>query len=410
MNVPDDEIDIVLDHDIVSVTTSMKNPNDSNTDYCDNRNTNVTDDNIHVSSDNESENCIVNCMSDTKERDKNLKIGNLNIRSLVNKIDQLAVFVDDYQFDVICINETWLDDSLEDHEVLIPGYEIIRRDRNKYGGGVCFYIKKYLNFSIRNVGNAIESLWIELKFNRKTLIVGTIYRPPSSKQEYFDNLLNEIQRAKDISENVIVLGDLNYDYNKENCPILYIENLFDMKQLIDSPTRITLKTRSLLDVILTTDCEQHTDSLVIDIAVSDHCCVYTNYKLSNHICKQKHRQIHFRDYSKFNLVSFLDDLKSCQSIVSGEFDHSDLELRWDAFKDDYLNVCNKHAPFKTMRLKDRKNPWVTPEIIMKMYRRDYLKRLATRNKNIDIWKQYKELRNEITSEIKTGKKTYFKQK
>ena len=33
-----------------------------------------------------------------------------------------------------------LDETIANNEVLIDGYEIIRKDRNRYGGGVLFYI------------------------------------------------------------------------------------------------------------------------------------------------------------------------------------------------------------------------------------------------------------------------------
>ena len=45
--------------------------------------------------------------------------------------------------DVLASNETRLDSTISNKEVHIPGYEIVRRDRNsngRSGGGVCFYL------------------------------------------------------------------------------------------------------------------------------------------------------------------------------------------------------------------------------------------------------------------------------
>lgn len=57
----------------------------------------------------------------TKERELNrgFKIAHLNIRSLVKNIDQLRVYLQKGQYDVISINETMLDDTVADHEVYI---------------------------------------------------------------------------------------------------------------------------------------------------------------------------------------------------------------------------------------------------------------------------------------------------
>ena len=105
-----------------------------------------------------------------KKKSVNLKIGNLNIRSLINKIDQFTLFLEKYKFDILGLNETWLDESIADAEVSVPGYRIIRNDRNRYGGGVCFYIKDTIQFGVRNdLNSGIESLWIDLKLKQQCL-------------------------------------------------------------------------------------------------------------------------------------------------------------------------------------------------------------------------------------------------
>ena len=42
---------------------------------------------------------------------------------------------------VIGISESKLDETVLDGEIQIPGYTIIRSDRNRHGGGVLCYIK-----------------------------------------------------------------------------------------------------------------------------------------------------------------------------------------------------------------------------------------------------------------------------
>ena len=38
--------------------------------------------------------------------------------------------------DILAINETKIDDSFSEDEVSLAGYHIIRKDRNRHGGGV----------------------------------------------------------------------------------------------------------------------------------------------------------------------------------------------------------------------------------------------------------------------------------
>ena len=69
------------------------------------------------------------------------KMASLNITSLTKHIDELRILLASYPLDVISINETRLDQGILNSEICIPGYEIVRLDRNRNGGGVCFYIK-----------------------------------------------------------------------------------------------------------------------------------------------------------------------------------------------------------------------------------------------------------------------------
>jgi len=60
----------------------------------------------------------------------------LNINSLVKHVDELRVSLVEFSFDILAIiNETNLEESIKSSELHLPGYEFIRRDRNRHGGG-----------------------------------------------------------------------------------------------------------------------------------------------------------------------------------------------------------------------------------------------------------------------------------
>ena len=65
-----------------------------------------------------------------------------NVMSLAPKIVEVSEFILRNDVDLACITETWLKDRITDSVVHIPGYSIIRRDREVVEhGGVCLYIK-----------------------------------------------------------------------------------------------------------------------------------------------------------------------------------------------------------------------------------------------------------------------------
>ena len=65
----------------------------------------------------------------------------VNINSILPNIDELRHIAQSIKLYVIGISESKLDSSVNDNEINIPGYEILRKDRNRNGGGVLAYIR-----------------------------------------------------------------------------------------------------------------------------------------------------------------------------------------------------------------------------------------------------------------------------
>ena len=86
----------------------------------------------------------LSCSVDKIPFQRGMVMASLNINSLLAHIDELRIFINSTKVDILCINETKLDTSIKDHEVYLPGFEIIRRVRivnGRNGGGVCIYIR-----------------------------------------------------------------------------------------------------------------------------------------------------------------------------------------------------------------------------------------------------------------------------
>ena len=132
---------------------------------------------------------------------RGFKLASLNVTSIIKHIDELRVLLVDHSIDVLAINETRLDSTINDNEVHISGYEIVRRDRSvngRFGGGVCFYVRCNINFLPRfdMSIDQLENLCIEIRKPRsKPFLVTTWYRPPDSpvdKFNYFETLVGRL--------------------------------------------------------------------------------------------------------------------------------------------------------------------------------------------------------------------------
>ena len=134
------------------------------------------------------------------------------------------------------------------------------------------------------------------------------------------------------------------------------------QQLITEPTRVTDKTSSLLDVILTSDHSSHVKSGVLKTYISDHFLTYTLIDTDSNFAPQDHTEITFRDYRKFDENAFSSDLQL-------EFDAPVTD--WDTFKAKFDMVCDKHAPIATRRVRSDAKPWIDSDMTEKYLERDY---------------------------------------
>ena len=137
----------------------------------------------------------------------------MNINSLTKHIDELRIFLFDYSVDIISINETKLDDTIKSCEVHIPGYKFMRRDRNRQGGGVDFYIKTSITLFVvcsnLNVPT-LENLCIKIrKPNSKPFLIATWYRPPCSSIDLFLYSESFLEKLDSLGLEYYLLGDLN---------------------------------------------------------------------------------------------------------------------------------------------------------------------------------------------------------
>ena len=178
---------------------------------------------------------------------RGFKMASLNITSLTKHIDELKILLAIYPLDVISINETRLDQGILNSEIHIPGYEIVRRDRNRNGGGVCFYIKTAMHdYSVRthlNINN-LENVCLEIrKPNSKPFLVVAWYRPPNSPNEVFSSIENLIGRLDSENVEFCLRGDMNCNMalmSDTNSHLLSdITDLYGLHQLINEPTRVT---------------------------------------------------------------------------------------------------------------------------------------------------------------------------
>ena len=117
------------------------------------------------------------------------------------------------------------------------------------------------------------------------------------------------------------------------------------------------------------------------------------------------RIIYKRDFKHFQEQAFIRDVYNCKWDRISLFD--DVEMAWSYFYDDFLNLINKHAPFRKFRVKGRNNPWFQPEIGNLIKDRDAAWARARKSKSENDWLCFRQLRNKCTASIKKAKAEFY---
>ena len=257
-------------------------------------------------------------MSKFLSKQNQFSFGCLNIRGVLNKHEQVTALLSDCNFDILGLCETFLDDNVADYVYKIDGFNVVCKNRNRHGGGVLFYVKEGVKFEVidMNVSKHIESLWIKVKLSSDYIVVGIMYRPPSANVCYYNAILDQLDYVHAQFDKVILMGDLNYNYDfnvsLSSNPLHNIETMYDMKQLVTKPTRVTLTTSTLLDIILSNVPQLHIKTDVYETSMSDHYLVYSLLQDKHNVYEE--REITFRNYKNLDVNGFISELNACSNM------------------------------------------------------------------------------------------------
>ena len=220
--------------------------------------------------------------------------------------------------------------------------------------------------------------------------------------------LSLIDKVDSEQKEFYLLGDLNCNMhdgsNHNSSTLTNILDIYGLSQLISEPTRITPTSSTLIDLCITSSPEKISKAGVVHLGISDHSLVFMTLK----ICYERtgsHRTIETRAFKNFNHHHFLDDV--AQQPWHKIFSETNPEVMWDVWKNLFMEVVDKHAPLQNKRVSNKHSPWITYELTRKIYKRNYMKKIAIQENSATAWERYKQARNEVNNAIKSAKKQYF---
>ena len=340
---------------------------------------------------------------------KGLKIIHLNIRSLKNKIDLLRPWVEQHKPMVITLSETWLTDKISNNEIKLTNYRIYRADRGSRCGGVVTYVSADLASEL--IVPTVEPVHFESIFvkvilhENKYITIGNIYRPPSAPAVSFNCIVSTINSIHEKNE-LVILGDFNRCWlDKASKNAKHIIGNLNLTQLINEPTRVTPTCQSLLDWILVSHPNRIIKSGITSDCFSDHCMVFCIWKIK--LPKLPPKLIKIRQDKKINVDEFINDL------ILVNWDRyqiiSNVHEAWSFFHSELTRIIDKHAPFKTIKVRGSHLPWITSDLLSSFRQRDKAWALYRMTKDRAHWESYRLLRNKCKTLTRNAKSNYYKE-
>lgn len=226
----------------------------------------------------------------------------------------------------------------------------------------------------------------------------------SELQDGFDLVVPQYDR-------VVCLGDFNIDYQDSESPATkFLNNIlssYSLVQIISEPTRFGPSSATLLDLIIcstslhVSDCRVHMNS-----SISDHCLISCRLRID----KPKLQPFFYtyRDFRNFDQELFLQDLSGLP-LFRILYDN-DINNKIYLFNNSILEVFNRHAPTRTVRVTRKPAPWLTDNLKFIMSLRDKALCKFKRNRNIGNWNSYTCLRNYTNQMIVNEKRAYLNHK
>ena len=347
-----------------------------------------------------------------------LSIAHLNTQSLCSSFAEFTVFVNNYDFDIITVSETWLkNDKLMLDHVKLEGYEVVFRNReDRRGGGVAIYVKSCYKFKLRkdimNIEPTIEHVWIELSYKNKNsgILLGACYQDnfnDTSKAEWLNKLDNVFAQIKPKWDSTTILcGDMNINTLNKECHSLKLYQAIleghGLKQHIIQPTR----QRAILDHIITNIENKVKATGVIPCPeISDHDCVYTIID-----AKAKRFQPRFkiiRSMKNFDKTNFIESFSSIPLTTVYAFDDpSDQVHILDTL---ILQELERHAPLRRIKVSRPCAPWLKDldTISLQQECREFRFKCHQTGSETD-WKLFRQCRNKLKSTIRRTKRIFYR--
>ena len=343
-----------------------------------------------------------------------VNIFHLNVRSIINKRDDLLGFMHESntKWDIIAISETWLNKSIENLYNLHNFTSFFCSRENRVGGGAGLYINTRLNplkIEVPTFTTA-DVICAEIYFaNKPNLIICQIYRPPNTDKNTFivelERLLMYFHKMNKI---ICITGDFNIDLftTASDCHALDFFTTFSsygFLPTISRATRCTNTSSSLIDNVFCNRLENIYSSGIILHDMTDHFPIFSSLLCDSqlHVAPSMSPLVfdyrHLEDLKLF-LIERLRPIEN----------ESNPDVIANLITASYMEGISRYSYRRsTSRKTCPRHPWLTPALLISISHKNKLFVKKTKHPSPENINTYKEYRNILTRLLRCAKSKYY---
>lgn len=311
---------------------------------------------------------------------------------------------------IILLSETHITEEINDCELEVSGYDIVRcNSDSRHTGGVIVYIKSHISYTVISNINIERNWFLAVKITKgyEPGIFGLVYHSPNgnvglflkSFEEWCDNVI-------DMTKTNTIIGDFNINWSGNHAnreKLLNLCNYLNIHQKVKSFTRITKSSKTLIDLVFSNN--KNIKVQVLDnLKISDHQTLHIiDERLKNKFVFSE--TVEIKDWSRYS-KSEANKLCAKQNFecISG----FDLNLKTEMFSEKLNQVLDQLVSTKKVNT-HFSNKWFSMDIKNLQVVRDLCYKIA-RSTNTDVaWQDYSKSRNQYTNALKKSKSEYIQQ-
>ena len=363
-----------------------------------------------------------------KHQNSSLKIFHLNIRSLNKHCHVLKAYLSclNSNFDIILLTEIGHANKQLIEKVFTEYTLYYDLSKSKKGGaGILVRNDRFDDVEINdnklkmncNCPNCkVESIFLNLKYNKDNITIASIYRHPSGTVQHFCESLDKCINKINTNNTLIIGGDINIDLLKTNTMTKnYLDTMLSNNLIpnILIPTRFAEHSTTLIDHIFTRLPLSKINNMVtagnLITDITDHL---SNFVIIDIEIKRTKDRPFIRLYTKRNTEIFQNNIATELSNINETVNtqtNIDINELYKSFFEKMHALLDQYFPrVRQSRKKAKDKDWITDGIKRSIKERHKLFNLQLTNGTTENREKYRKYRNMLNKIIRDTQQEYYK--